>query len=191
MVVVPVMVTESTGAAPMSQVAVEATLADPARNRVAPVVLSIASAVFQLAPSGETLSVRSSSPISPISALPEKAALHEQRKYVASGLLVQRVSQVSVAAFGERQRRPQRLVQLGGEKIGPVRRGPDAEPGEILEHVDGVGRVLPGAAGPAAEERFVGEPGQPAGARCVESQAPSCQAATCPSRPPEAPDPTI
>ena len=94
----------------MSQVAAEATLAEPARRRAAPVALSTASAVFQVAPSGETLSVQSSSPISPSSALPEKPLCMSSESTSPAPSLFKRAAQVAVAALGERQRGPKSAV---------------------------------------------------------------------------------
>ena len=62
------------------------------------------------------------------------AALEQQGQDIARPLLIEGEAQVAVPAALALQRRPQRLVQPGGDDVGGVRLGVHAQTGQVLQH---------------------------------------------------------
>ena len=94
--------------------------------------------------------------------------LHQQRQHVGRPLLVHGIAQVAAAALCRRQRGPQRLVELGRERIDRVRGGAEAQTRQVLQHRENAGGALPRRARPVDQRALVGDEAQPAGAGVEE-----------------------
>ena len=150
-----------------------------ARNRTPPVGAVDDERVEPARPSAETLKWKSSSPVRPISARPEKLSCNSSDSVFGRALLAHLVAQIAVAALGDGLAPPKRVVELGAERIGGVGRGADAEQREVLqrppEHVE---RRLPRRAVPRDQRALVQHVADPARLRRVHLPA-----AVLPSRP--------
>src|SRR3954470_23740819 len=72
--------------------------------------------------------------------------LKQQRERLGGTLLAQLVTQIAIAAFRDGLRDPQRIVELGTERVGRVRRDADAKQREVLQRREYRERADPCAA---------------------------------------------
>ncbi len=91
-----------------------------------------------------------------------KARLQQQRQHVARRLLVEGVAQIARPPLARGQRSPERLVELGRERVLRVGRRAEPEPRQVLERGEGGSEGNPGTADEAVEFRLVGHEGEPA-----------------------------
>src|SRR3954451_20014919 len=97
--------------------------------------------------------------------------LKQQRERLGGTLLAQLVTQIAIAAFRNRLRDPQRIVELGTERVGRVRRGADAKQREVLQGREYGERADPCAAVPGDERALVYHIGKPADLRHAKHPA--------------------